>query len=91
MKITHLHATSGEEAPVDLDRAHVRARRTVPVARVGPARRHVPDGQDAARTQVKLGRTSVSTVEILSGLREGDQVIISDTSSMDNYNQIRLR
>ena len=50
-----------------------------------------PDGQDAARTQVKLGRTSVSTVEILNGLREGDQVIISDTSSMDNYNQIRLR
>ena len=49
------------------------------------------DGQEAARTQVKLGRTSVSTVEILNGLREGDQVIISDTSSMDNYNQIRLR
>jgi HlyD family secretion protein len=50
-----------------------------------------PDGREAARTQVKLGRTSVSTVEILSGLREGDQVIISDTSTMDNYNQIRLR
>ena len=50
-----------------------------------------PDGQEAARTQVKLGRTSVSTVEILDGLREGDQVIISDTSSMDNYNRIRLR
>jgi HlyD family secretion protein len=50
-----------------------------------------PDGQEAARTQVKLGRTSVSTVEILSGLREGDQVIISDTSTMDNYTQIRLR
>ena len=50
-----------------------------------------PDGQEAVRTQVKLGRTSVSTVEILNGLREGDQVIISDTSSMDNYNQIRLR
>ena len=50
-----------------------------------------PDGQEATRTQVKLGRTSVSTVEILNGLREGDQVIISDTSSMDNYNQIRLR
>jgi HlyD family secretion protein len=30
-----------------------------------------PDGQEAARTQVKLGRTSVSTVEILDGLREG--------------------
>ena len=50
-----------------------------------------PDGQEAARTQVKLGRTSVSTVEIIDGLREGDQVIISDTSSMDNYNRIRLR
>jgi HlyD family secretion protein len=50
-----------------------------------------PDGQEATRTQVKLGRTSVSTVEILNGLREGDQVIISDTSTMDNYNQIRLR
>jgi HlyD family secretion protein len=50
-----------------------------------------PDGQEATRTQVKLGRTSVSTVEILNGLREGDQVIISDTSSMDNYTQIRLR
>ena len=50
-----------------------------------------PDGQEAARTQVKLGRTSVSTVEILDGLREGDQVIISDTSSMDNYTRIRLR
>jgi HlyD family secretion protein len=50
-----------------------------------------PDGQEAVRTQVKLGRTSVSTVEILDGLREGDQVIISDTTSMDNYNRIRVR
>ena len=50
-----------------------------------------PDGQEAARTPVKLGRTSVSTVEILDGLREGDQVVISDTSSVDNYNRIRLR
>jgi len=50
-----------------------------------------PDGQEAARTQVKLGRTSVSTVEIIDGLREGDQVIISDTTSMDNYNRIRVR
>jgi len=50
-----------------------------------------PDGQEATRTQVKLGRTSVSTVEIIDGLREGDQVIVSDTTSMDNYNRIRLR
>jgi HlyD family secretion protein len=49
------------------------------------------DGQEATRTQVGLGRSSVSTIEILSGLREGDQVIISDTSTMDNYNRIRVR
>ena len=50
-----------------------------------------PDGQEAARTQVRLGRTSVSTVEVVDGLREGDQVIISDTTSMDNYTRIRVR
>jgi HlyD family secretion protein len=50
-----------------------------------------PDGQEATRTQVSLGRSSVSTIEVLSGLREGDQVIISDTSAMDNYKTIRVR
>jgi HlyD family secretion protein len=50
-----------------------------------------PDGQDAIRTQVTLGRASVSTIEIVSGLREGDQVILSDTSAWDNYNEIRVR
>src|SRR6185503_3987150 len=50
-----------------------------------------PDGQEAARTQVRLGRTSVSTVEVVDGLREGDQVIISDTTSMDSYLRIRVR
>jgi HlyD family secretion protein len=50
-----------------------------------------PDGQEAERRQVTLGRYSVSTVEIVSGLREGDQVIVSDTSSLDAYNRIRVR
>ncbi|HYW69743.1 MAG TPA: HlyD family efflux transporter periplasmic adaptor subunit [Pyrinomonadaceae bacterium] len=50
-----------------------------------------PDGQEAAQTTVKLGRASVSMVEIVDGLHEGDQVIISDTSSVDKYKQIRLR
>jgi len=50
-----------------------------------------PDGQEAKRTTVNLGRSSVSTIEIVSGLREGDQVIISDTSTMDNYQIIRVR
>ena len=50
-----------------------------------------PDGQEAVRTQVQLGRSSVSTIEIVSGLNEGDKVILSDTSSMDNYKEIRIR
>jgi HlyD family secretion protein len=50
-----------------------------------------PDGQEATRVSVALGRTSVSTVEIVDGLREGDQVIISDTTTMDNYKTIRVR
>lgn len=50
-----------------------------------------PDGQEAVRTKVTLGRSSVSTIEIVSGLNEGDQVILSDTSSMDSYNNIRVR
>jgi HlyD family secretion protein len=50
-----------------------------------------PDGQGAERVTVQLGRSSVSTIEILNGLREGDQVIISDTTTMDNYKTIRVR
>lgn len=50
-----------------------------------------PDGSEAERRQVKLGNNSVSTIEILEGLREGDQVIISDTSALDSYDRIRIR
>ena len=50
-----------------------------------------PDGTEAERRTVKLGRNSVSTIEILEGLREGDRVIISDTSALDSYNRIRIR
>ena len=49
------------------------------------------DGTEAVRTPVRLGRNSVSTVEILDGLKEGDKVIISDTSAQDSYNRVRLR
>ena len=50
-----------------------------------------PDGTTAMRVQVRLGRSSVNTVEILEGLREGDQVILSDTSQWDAYNRIQLK
>jgi RND family efflux transporter MFP subunit len=49
-----------------------------------------PDGNNAVRAQVKLGRSSVNTVEILQGLKEGDQVILSDMSRWDSYDRVRL-
>ena len=49
------------------------------------------DGTEAERRQVQLGKYSVSTVEVLGGLREGDKVIVSDTSTYDGYNRIRVR
>lgn len=48
-----------------------------------------PDGE-ATRTTVKLGRSSVNTIEIVEGLQPGDQVILSDMSSYDEYQRVRL-
>ena len=50
----------------------------------------IPGTSEAVRTPVKLGRSSVNTIEILSGLEPGDQVILSDTSAMDAHDRIRL-
>src|SRR5436309_2738940 len=44
----------------------------------------------AARTPVTLGRSSVNTVEVRSGLAVGDQVILSDMSAWDGFDRIRL-
>ena len=49
-----------------------------------------PDGAGASQVQVKLGRGSVTTIEILEGLKEGDVVILSDTSQWDSSPRIRL-
>jgi HlyD family secretion protein len=51
----------------------------------------LPDGVNAERVQVTLGRSSVNTMEILSGLKVGDQVILSDMSAYDAYDRIRLK
>ena len=50
----------------------------------------VPGSNDAVRAPVKLGKSSVNTIEILSGLNPGDQVILSDTSAWDSHERIRL-
>ena len=47
-------------------------------------------GSTATRVTAQLGRASVSTVEVVGGLKEGDQVILSDTSAYDAVDRIRL-
>jgi HlyD family secretion protein len=51
----------------------------------------VDNGQEAVRVQVKLGRSSVNTIEIQGGLQPGDQVVLSDMSAWDRFDRIRLR
>jgi HlyD family secretion protein len=49
-----------------------------------------PDGSGASRVTVKLGRSDVNTIEVIDGLKEGDRIILSDTSQWDNAERIRL-
>jgi HlyD family secretion protein len=49
-----------------------------------------PDEKYAARVTVKLGRSSVSTIEIREGLDPGDKVILSPMSDHDEFDRVRL-
>jgi HlyD family secretion protein len=49
-----------------------------------------PDGKHAGKVLVKLGRVSVSTVEVVEGLKPGDEVILSDMNRWDSVDRIRL-
>jgi HlyD family secretion protein len=48
------------------------------------------DGKGAVRVPVKVGRASVTSIQLLEGLHEGDIVILSDMSRWDNADRIRL-
>ncbi len=52
--------------------------------------RLLEDGEMAERVEVRLGKSSVKTIEIVAGLTEGDEVILSDTSAWETYNKLRL-
>jgi HlyD family secretion protein len=45
----------------------------------------------AERVQVKFGTSSVNLIEVVSGLREGDEVVLSDMSNYDAFDKVRLR
>ena len=48
-------------------------------------------GDEATRVKVKLGKSSVSTVQVLEGLAPGERVILSDMSAWDAYDRVRLK
>ena len=53
--------------------------------------RVVDTNGNAARVQVKFGLSSVNSIVVLSGLKEGDRVVLSDMSAWDSYDRVRLR
>jgi RND family efflux transporter MFP subunit len=50
-----------------------------------------PDGHEAIRVPVKVGRASVNSIQVVDGLHEGDTVVLSDMSRWDNTDRIRLQ
>ena len=84
------------DGTIELERLNDVALHGASGVRPGPERRRpVQDrrrtASNAERVQVKLGRSSVNTIEVLSGLKVGDQVILSDMSAYDAYDRIRLK
>jgi HlyD family secretion protein len=50
-----------------------------------------PDGVTCVSAKVTVGRTSVNTIEVKSGLKAGDQVILSDMSQFDAFDRVKLK
>jgi HlyD family secretion protein len=53
--------------------------------------RIAPDGRSADRVRVQFGQSSVNSIQVLSGLRVGDAVILSEMSAWDNFERVRLQ
>jgi HlyD family secretion protein len=45
----------------------------------------------ASRVPVRIGRSSVNAVEVVSGLQAGDQVILSDMSALNDVDRVKLQ
>ncbi|HZH76410.1 MAG TPA: RND transporter, partial [Archangium sp.] len=51
----------------------------------------VPGGDEAVRVPVQLGRGSVNSIEVVQGLAEGEQVVLSDMTAWDAVERVRLK
>ena len=59
--------------------------------KAGSVYRFVGDSDVAERVSVVFGRSSVSTIEVASGLSIGDRIVISDTSEWDRFDRMQLK
>ncbi len=50
-----------------------------------------PDGHSAKRVPVQFGAASVNLIEVKSGLKPGDKVILSDVKAYDGFGTITLK
>jgi hypothetical protein len=50
----------------------------------------VENNEFAQKQLVKLGQSSVNQIQILSGLKIGDEIIISDTSSWQEHQEVMI-
>jgi len=48
------------------------------------------DGRFAERVMVKLGQGSINQIQVIKGLTVGEKIIISDPTSWESYQKIRI-
>jgi HlyD family secretion protein len=51
---------------------------------------YLVDGDSAVRTPIRTGAASLDAVEIVSGLKAGDRIVVSGTDQFDNADRVRL-
>jgi HlyD family secretion protein len=49
------------------------------------------EGDEAKRVKVEFGRASAEAIEVRGGLKPGDQVIVSDTSSYERFDRLEIK
>ena len=57
----------------------------------GGRKAYVVEANVATQRPIRVGAASVSEVEIVSGLAEGDRIIISDTTRFEDARRVYLR
>lgn len=49
------------------------------------------DGETVSRAAAEFGSSSVHTIEIIAGLGEGDQIVVSDTTKWKSFDRVKLK